>query len=195
VNTVHNLLCSSRWWARRVEDKLIPFGLAELALGDDVLEIGPGFGATTRLLADRLDGRLTALELETRYCARLRSELGDRVSVVEGDATRLPFEDWRFSAVICFTMLHHIADRSLQDRAFAECARVLRPGGVFAGTDSIGTGTFFKVIHIREQLLLIDPGQLPARLAAAGLEEPFVERADGTFRFRARKPPVRAAAA
>ncbi|HEX5308462.1 MAG TPA: hypothetical protein VFW38_05205 [Solirubrobacteraceae bacterium] len=51
MNTIHNLLCSSRWWARRVEDKLVPWGVEDVELGEQVLEVGPGFGTTTRLLA------------------------------------------------------------------------------------------------------------------------------------------------
>jgi len=39
-------------------------------------------------------------------------------------------------------MLHHIQSLDLQDRAFAEIARVLRTGGTFAGTDSLGSGVF-----------------------------------------------------
>ena len=93
MNGVHNIVCSSRWWQRRVEYELLPWGLSGVELGDDVLEIGPGFGATTRQLAPALP-RLTALELEPRYCERLRRDLGDRVSVVQGDATRLPFWTW-----------------------------------------------------------------------------------------------------
>jgi SAM-dependent methyltransferase len=85
-------------------------------------------------------------------------------------------------------MLHHIPDAADQDRVFAEVARVLRPGGVFAGTDSVGTGWVFKLIHIGDTLLPIDPDGLPARLRAAGLDTPEVDRVDGSFRFRARKP-------
>ena len=186
MNRIHNILCSSGWWATRVQDKLIPWGLKGVELGDDVLEIGPGFGATTRELAG-MPGRLTALELEPRYCERLRAELGDRVDVVQGDATSLPFADGRFSAVICFTMLHHIPERSGQDRVFGEVARVLRPGGTFAGTDSIGTGALFKLIHVGDTLLPIDPDEMPARLEAAGLEDAEVTRVENSFRFRARR--------
>jgi ubiquinone/menaquinone biosynthesis C-methylase UbiE len=153
-------------------------------LGDDVLEIGPGFGATTRLLVDRVP-RLRVLELDARYCKRLRAELD--VEVDQGDATALPYEDGRFSAVVCFTMLHHIPVASDQDRVFAEVARVLRPGGVFAGTDSIGTGWMFKLIHVGDTLLPIDPDGMPARLSAAGLSEADVARANNSFRFRALK--------
>lgn len=187
MNAAHNVLCASRWWRKRVEGKLVPWGLGDVELGDRVLEIGPGFGATTRFLTRRL-GRLNVLELDRRYCDRLQAELGSRISITQGDAVEMPYPDASFSAVVCFTMLHHIPERALQDRAFGEIARVLEPGGIFAGTDSIGEGTLFKLIHVGDTLLLIDPDELPSRLAAAGLTEPFVERANGSFRFHARKP-------
>ena len=187
VNRIHNLICSSRRWRSRVEHDLIPWGLADTDLGDRVLEIGPGFGATTRFLVSRL-GRVDVLELDPRYCERLRAELGDRVVVAQGDATRMPYPDDRFTAVLSFTMLHHIPSRELQDAALAEAARVLAPGGTFAGTDSIGTGALFRLMHIGDTLVPLDPEELPGRMVAAGLSDPMVERADGSFRFRARKP-------
>jgi SAM-dependent methyltransferase len=186
MNGIHNVLCSSGWWARRVEHELLPWGLKGCELGGDVLEIGPGFGATTRVLSRRLP-RLTVLELDEGYCERLRASVGDSVTVVQGDATGLPFEDGRFSAAICFTMLHHIPSAELQDQAFAEVARVLAPGGIFAGTDSVGTGRLFKLIHIGDILEPIDPDLLPARLEAAGLSEPRIGRGARAFRFSARK--------
>ena len=84
-------------------------------------------------------------------------------------------------------MLHHIPVRSQQDRAFGEVARVLRPGGTFAGTDSIGTGKLFKLIHLGDTLLPIDPDEMPARLEAAGLEDVKIKRVENSFRFRARR--------
>ncbi len=186
MNRVHNLICSSGWWSRRVETELLPWGLKGCEPGDDVLEIGPGFGATTRVLARTLP-RLTVLELDERYCRRLASELGDRVTVVQGDATRLPFADGQFSAAVCFTMLHHIPSEELQNQAFSEVARVLRPGGLFAGTDSLGTGRLFKLIHVGDVLKPIDPDGLPARLQAAGLTAPRVTIGGRSMRFTARR--------
>jgi ubiquinone/menaquinone biosynthesis C-methylase UbiE len=187
VNLAHNKLCSSGRWQRRVEDELLPWGLKGVELGDDVLEIGPGFGATTKVLARR-PIRLSVVELEEDYCRRLRSALGDEVQVSQGDATALPFPDSRFSAAVCFTMLHHIPSRELQDEAFREIARVLRPGGTFAGTDSIGKGVLFKLIHVGDILNLIDPDELPARLEAAGLSDVSVEVGGRSMRWRARRP-------
>jgi ubiquinone/menaquinone biosynthesis C-methylase UbiE len=189
VNAIHNLICSSRWWAHRVEGKLVPWGVGRIELGENVLEIGPGFGATTRHLARQIGpGRLTALELDEDYCRRLRLDLEGSVEVVQGDATALPFEDDRFSAVVCFTMLHHIPQRAQQDRVFAEVARVLRPGGAFAGTDSVGTGLVFKLIHVGDTLLPIGPEEMAQRLERAGLAQPAIDDAGKSFRFRAYKP-------
>lgn len=186
MNGIHNLICSSGWWSRRVERELLPWGLKGCELGDDVLEIGPGFGATTRVLSRRLS-HLTVLELDEAYCERLRAVLPGEVTVVQGDATRLPFDDGRFSAAICFTMLHHIPTSELQDRMFSEVARVLRPQGTFAGTDSLGTGPLFRLIHIGDVLHPVDPDELPRRLDAAGLADVSVKRGARAFRFRARK--------
>jgi SAM-dependent methyltransferase len=125
--------------AEGFERELLPWGLKGVDLGEDVLEIGPGFGATTRVLAHQ-PGTLTALELSERYCRRLRHSVGQDVEVVQADVTAMPFADGRFSAVVCFTMLHHVPSAALQAQLMTEVCRVLRPGGVFAGTDSRGTG-------------------------------------------------------
>jgi ubiquinone/menaquinone biosynthesis C-methylase UbiE len=187
MNRVHGVICSSGWWERTVERKLLPWGLRDVDLGEDVLEIGPGFGATTRVLARR-PGSLSVLELEQRYCERLRRRLGETVSVLQGDATEMPLADASYSGVVCFTMLHHLPSADGQDRLLAEASRVLAPGGVFAGTDSVGTGALFKLLHVGDTLVPVDPDGLPERLTRAGLVDPQVEQAGGSFRFRARKP-------
>jgi SAM-dependent methyltransferase len=100
----------------------------------------------------------------------------------------MPFADRSFSAVLCFTMLHHLPSGELQDRLFAEATRVLRDGGCFAGTDSIGTGPLFKLLHVRDTLVPVSPTQLAERLSMAGLADPDIRVGGSSFRFRARKP-------
>jgi SAM-dependent methyltransferase len=187
MNFAHNRLCAGTGWARFVDGTLLPWGLEDVELGDRVLEIGPGFGATTRRLIARTSS-LSVLELDRRYCRKLSAEFGDRVEVTQGDATQMPFPDERFSAVLCFTMLHHIDSPPLQDRLLAEAARVLRPGGTFAGTDSIGGSLKFKLLHVGDTLTLITPSGFPERLTHAGLTEPVVEVKGGRMRFRAQRP-------
>lgn len=187
MNRVHGLICSSSWWARTVEGRLLPWALADVDLDGEVLELGPGFGATTRVLAQRA-GRLTVLELQPSYCERLRRELGDQATVVEGDATSMPFADGSFTTVVCFTMLHHVPSPEQQDRLLSEVARVLRPGGVFAGSDSIGMSVLFRLLHVGDTLVPVPVEDMPGRLESAGLHEPRVSVAGSSFRFRASKP-------
>lgn len=190
MNSAHAVICSSGWWARNVERELLPWGLAGVDLGDDVLEIGPGFGATTRVLARRGGAlrALSVLELDGRYCERLRRELPDAVEVVQGDATKMPFPNGRFSGVVCFTMLHHLPSRESQDRLLLEAARVLRAGGVFVGTDSLATGFAFRLLHIGDTRVPVAPDELPERMRDAGLDGPRVDANARSFRFRAHKP-------
>jgi len=187
VNFAHNRLCAGKGWAEFVDGTLLPWGLEDVDLGDRVLEVGPGFGATTRLLVERTSS-LSVLERDRRYCGKLSAEFGDRVEVTEGDATQMPYPDNHFSAVLCFTMLHHINSPQLQDRLLAEAARVLEPGGTFAGTDSVGGSLKFKLLHIGDTLTLIAPDGFPDRLTGAGLTEPTVEVKGGRMRFCARRP-------
>jgi hypothetical protein len=86
MNRVHRLLCRSGWWHRIVADRLLPWALRGVELGDHVLEIGPGFGATTRVLA-RGRQALTVVEIDPALAGRLRDTLPRTVTVVEGDGT------------------------------------------------------------------------------------------------------------
>lgn len=166
MNYLHRRLCSSDSWRRSVAERM-PGALAGLDLGDTVLEIGPGFGATTdALLAGGVTG-LTALEIDDASVRRLRDRFGDRVRIVAGDGADMPFDDGTFSAVVCFTMLHHVPTAALQDRLFAECRRVLRPGGLLRAVDSQANARF-RLLHIGDTMNVLDPDTVRQRLDAAG---------------------------
>jgi hypothetical protein len=64
---------------------------------------------------------------------------------------------------------------------------VLRPGGVFAGSDSRGTGLYFRLIHLGDTMTLVDPDTLDARLEAAGFTQ-IVVRPGLEVMFRAVAP-------
>ena len=142
MNWFHRQVCGSARWRRRLERELLPWGLQGVQLGDDVLEIGPGPGATTDLLRGRTQ-RLTALEVEATAAAALQKRLeGSSVRVIHGDGAAMPFADGSFSRVVAFTMLHHVPTAAFQDQLLAEVRRVLRPGGVFVGFDGVGSFLF-----------------------------------------------------
>ncbi|MGY5134694.1 class I SAM-dependent methyltransferase, partial [Streptomyces nigrescens] len=147
MNRYHQWLCNSRMWARAVERDLLPWALVHEQLGAETLEIGPGYGATTRVLERRAGGRLSVLEVDGGSAERLRAEYGDRIEVVQGDGCAMPLPDGRFDAVVCFTMLHHVPSPRQQDQLFAEAFRVLRPGGIFAGCDGRASRGF-RLIHL-----------------------------------------------
>ena len=113
--------------------------------------------------------------------------LGQGVEVVTGDATAMPFEAARFSAVVSFTMLHHIPSPQSQDRLLAEVCRVLRPGGVFAGSDST-TNFLFRLAHLGDTMVLVDPDRFASRLQAVGFTDARVQRGNRAFGFRAIRP-------
>jgi SAM-dependent methyltransferase len=100
----------------------------------------------------------------------------------------MPFQAARFSAVVSFTMLHHLTSPELQDRLLAEACRVLRPGGVFAGSDS--TASFlFRLAHLGDTMVLVDPDRFASRLQAAGFTD--ASPASGTRPPRERPRPAR----
>jgi len=184
MNTFHRWLCRSERWRKGLERTLLPWALEGVELGDDLLEVGPGPGLTTELLRPRV-ARLTALEIDPGLAAGLKRRMhGKNVRVMEGDATQMPFEDRSFSAVISMTMLHHVPSPALQDRLLAEAYRVLRPGGILVGIDSIPSFRF-RLIHLGDTMVTVDPDTFGTRLQAAGFAEITVSQRPNRFRFRA----------
>ena len=119
MNAFHRWYCNSERWARRLQNELMPGVLQGFALGDDVLELGPGPGASTDWLRERCT-RLTSVEIDPALAAALRTRLeGTNVTVIEGDATAMPLPDAAYDTVVSFTMLHHVP-RGRQDALLAE---------------------------------------------------------------------------
>ena len=167
MNKAHEM-CGSDEWRKAMREVILPWALNGTDLGDDVLEVGPGYGATTDVLSQAVP-RLTSVEIDDELAAMLTDRFADvpSVEIVNGDATSLPYTDNRFSGAACFTMLHHVPTIALQDRLFAEVARVLRPGAPLVASDSLGSDEL-KAHHEDDTYNPVDPSTLPDRLAAAG---------------------------
>ena len=187
MNRIHHWICSSNRWKRTLVNEVFPRVLDDVDLGKNVLEIGPGPGLTTELLRARSE-RLTCLELDPIFAAPLRRRMQNtNVTVVDSDATNMPFDDAEFTSAVSLTMLHHVPTPLLQDQLFREVHRVLRPGAVFVGMDVVDTWSL-RLMHWGDTLVPVDPAQLEARLRRAGLEDVSVETEKRAFRFSARRP-------
>lgn len=180
MNLDHAALCASQEWAEHIRDVVVPEALGSLDLGEDVLEIGPGYGATTAQLC-RLATRLSAVELDETLACTLAERFPD-VAVVRASAADMPLSSAAFDSVVCFTMLHHVASAQLQDELFAEARRVLRPGGLFVGSDSLANDGL-REFHHDDIYVPVDPETLPGRLRAAGFAEVKVGVTDNRERF------------
>ena len=111
--------------------------LSPLPSGLTILDLGCGRGVETALIASVFKpGRLVAFDLDPRQVHEARRRLlrdgaGD-AALLLADASRLPFADARFDAVVEIAVIHHVPEwRS----ALREVARVLKPGGSFHFVD------------------------------------------------------------
>jgi SAM-dependent methyltransferase len=174
VNENHKL-CGSDEWRAVVRDSILPWALGDVDLGDDVLEVGPGYGATTDVLAESVP-KLTAVEIDAELARMLRDRFAANgaVTIVKGDATDLEFPDGRFSGAASFTMLHHVPTAAFQDRLFADVAEVLRPRGIFILGDSLASEEL-EAHHQGDTYNPVDPAGLTERLKLAGFAQAEVK--------------------
>lgn len=194
MNENHAKLCPSPEWAAWLQGEVLPVLTDRVALGRDMLEVGPGPGASTDWLRHRVP-RLVALEADAEAAEKLAARLaGTNVEVTTGDATAMTFPDDSFDAVGSFTMLHHVPTAALQNRLLAEVLRVLRPGGVLIGSDSLGSDGLHH-FHVDDTYNPVEPATLLTRLQTLGFGKITIT-VDDVVMFTAHKPvPMEAAAA
>jgi SAM-dependent methyltransferase len=185
MNDNHATLCASEEWAGFLEEEVLAPLAATVELGGDLLELGPGPGASTRWLRHRVD-RLVALEVDPDAAAKLAAELaGTNVSLQVGDCTKLPFPDESFDAVASITMLHHLPTQAMQLATLCEAFRVLRPEGVLLGSDSLASQGLHE-FHEGDTYNPIDPPRLLVYLQAAGFRRLTLNVGEGLL-FTAHK--------
>lgn len=182
MNLVHNVYCRSAHWRSTLEH-LVRWAVADVDLGEHVLELGAGNGPVMPLLKSRTR-RVTAIDNDAFAIAALRQPA---LALARGDATDLPFATSSFSAVVAFTMLHHIPTTALQQRLFREVLRTLRPGGLFIGVD-VRFSLALWLFHLGDTYCAIPADEAGARLASVGFEDVTIERQPRVFGFRARCP-------
>lgn len=133
--TEDNLRARQALWAN-IEGENAPIvlhGVLEGLEPSSVLEVGGGQGELAEWMQTELGARVTFLDQSERMVelALARGVLDAHV----GDAQELPFGSESFDTVVAAWMLYHVPS---PDRALAEMARVLVPGGrLVAVTNSV----------------------------------------------------------
>jgi ubiquinone/menaquinone biosynthesis C-methylase UbiE len=110
---------------------------AGIGAATHVLDACSGMGGPARYLAHRLGCRVTGLDItRSRHEAAVRLTamvgLDHLVDFRLGNALAMPFPAASFDVVIGQEAFAHVPDKP---RLIAECARVVRPGGLIAFTD------------------------------------------------------------
>ena len=176
VNESFSQLYTSPEFIESIDEEWMPWLLDGLDLGEHVLNLIAGPAFSVPALQKAATGQVTVAQLD--------QSSGDPV-----DPTRLPFPKDQFSAATAVVALHHIPSAELQDRALAELARVVRPGGIVAGLNPID-GPHFRRMNTDGASVPIDPLTFAGRLTRAGLVD--VELTVWSFvRFVARVPEER----
>jgi ubiquinone/menaquinone biosynthesis C-methylase UbiE len=189
---VYDLLTDHEAWRRDCR------ALAALVPGPRVLDlgVGPGTGALAMARAEpakRHVGLDVSGAMLRRASARARAE-GVPLSLVRGDALRLPVKDGALDGATGHSFLYLLADPAA---ALAELHRAVRPGGrvaflepcagasrVVAALRAEGPRHAFAMAMWRGMSGLhrrFDPAELAALLAGAGFREPQAWRALSGF--------------
>jgi cyclopropane fatty-acyl-phospholipid synthase-like methyltransferase len=108
--------------------------LADVQPGQDLLDVGCGFGGTLMSLREQFPTvRLAGLNIDPRQLEIARGRLPE-VQFIQGDACAMPCADASFDRVLALECIFHFPSR----RAFFEQARrVLRPGGNLTLSDIV----------------------------------------------------------
>jgi ubiquinone/menaquinone biosynthesis C-methylase UbiE len=163
----------SRWLQ---ELQLEALGALEPGHDDRLLDVGCGSGAAVRAAAASVD-RAVGVDLSQGMIDRARELAGatPNVEFQVAEAEALPFEDATFTALLCTTSFHHYPN---PERAVAEMARVLTPGGRIVIADMVSDRLMMRVFdqvlrHTqRSHVGCQRSGELARLLTAAGLSLP-----------------------
>lgn len=108
-----------------------------------ILDVGCGPGYVSAVVAER---GATPIGLDfSKEMIAIAKRMLPRIDFREGDAQNLPFADASFDRVVANFSLLHLAE---PERAMAEGARVLKPGGRFAFTTwaKVSENPFVKLV-------------------------------------------------
>lgn len=152
--------------------------LAQVRPGERVLDLAAGTGVLSIILS-RTAASVVACDLTPEMLAFAETKISeagrDNISLVEADATSLPFEDDSFDLATCRLAFHHFPDPG---EALSEIRRVLVPGGRLVLEDVFGPeDEAAAAIRERFEMLLdpshirsYSPSELRGKFEAAGFQ-------------------------
>jgi len=112
-----------RRWRRVVAHKV----LSKLPSGSSsILDVACGTGDLSTTLFETTGARIVATDFCRPMLEIAAGKVSNKISLVEGDALKLPFPDRSFEAV---TIAFGLRNLSNVERGLAELYRVLKPGG------------------------------------------------------------------
>lgn len=156
-----------------------PTALAELKLGETVLDLGSGGGIDVLLSARRVGptGKVYGLDMTDDMLALARENQKKagvtNVEFLKGEIENIPLPENSVDVIISNCVINLSADK---DKVIAEAFRVLKPGGRFAVSDVVTRGEIPEAV--RNDVLLwvgclagaLDEREFRIKLAAAGFE-------------------------
>jgi ubiquinone/menaquinone biosynthesis C-methylase UbiE len=168
---------------RRFGERLV--ALAGVAVGDVVLDVACGRGASLFPAASAVGeaGRVEGIDLSAEMLRLTLADINERrlanATAQVMDAESLQFEEGTFDVVLCGFAVFLFPDR---ERAFAEFARVLKPGGIVAmstfADGAYGYPWFDELLgsvrpeaHLAAKVLRVEPEVLHAQLQRNGFDE------------------------
>lgn len=142
---------------------------------DHILDVGCGLGGACRYVSSKYNNRVTGIDITQEYidvgvaiCAWVG--LDRQISLHQGSALSMPFEDATFDGAIMLHVGMNIGDKV---RLFAEVYRVLRPGKYFCVYDIMQLSDGDLIFPVpwatdKSTSLLATPDQYTEALRAAG---------------------------
>lgn len=162
-----------------------PTALAQLNLGETVLDLGSGGGIDVLLSARRVgpSGKAYGLDMTDEMLALARKNQRtagiENVEFLKGEIEHIPLPDNSVDVIISNCVINLSGDK---DRVLREAFRVLKPGGRFAVSDVVTRGEVPP--EVRQNMLLwvgciagaLEDDDYVAKLAKAGFDGIEIER-------------------
>jgi SAM-dependent methyltransferase len=161
-----------------------PTALAQLNLGEIVLDLGSGGGIDVLLSAKRVGptGKVYGLDMTDEMLAlaneNKRRAGADNVEFLKGEIERIPLPDASVDVIISNCVINLSGDKK---KVLAEAFRVLKPGGRFAVSDVVVRGNVPEAARTSMELWVgcvagaLEEQEFLGLLRGVGFENPSIE--------------------